>query len=493
LAYKKSQVDIYDESHKKSKTYNTENFKVQGHILHFLTPDRLYPIDSVKASWKFAIAGDSQGYDNGINSIILSELTSEFINHCVDCVLFCGDLVWCNNVNQLESELIAWRRIMEPVYDANIPVYPCRGNHESWGTVAAWQNIFNDLPDNGPSDEKHMTYSATHKNALFIAVDEFVNPHRVNQGRLDTQLVKNEEPFVFIFGHEPAFHAFHYDCLDDYPANRDRFWNSIKKVGGRTYFSGHDHFFDHAHVDDGDGNPDNDVHQFIIGTAGAPFYTFSPPYDGDNGHYTLYQLYHEKKYGYLLVEVNDLTVDLIRMQRDTNDLQDIGIYEPNDTWGFSVQPLILLSPNGGDSIVAGSVSNITWKTYESVIIKDILIEYSTDNGRNWNHIDTVPNTGFYDWNIPIINSSKCLIRITDSTNTNIRDTSYKVFIISYPRDFEPDGDMDFNDFAVFAKSWKSRIGKPNYNPKCDIPDSGYGVIDHRDLFVFSKYWLAEKK
>lgn len=26
-----------------------------------------------------------------------------------------------------------------------------------------------------------------------------------------------------------------------------------------------------------------------------------------------------------------------------------------------------------------------------------------------------------------------------------------------------------------------------------IYNSGYGVIDHRDLFVFCKYWLTEKK
>ena len=451
------------------------------------------PLDSVQASWKFAVAGDSQGYDNGINSTILSELTSEFIDHGVDCVLFCGDLVWCNNVNRLESELIAWRSLMEPVYDANILVYPCRGNHESWGTVTAWQNVFSDLPDNGPFNEKHMTYSVTHKNALFIAVDEFVNPHRVNQIWLDTQLTNNVEPLVFIFGHEPAFHAFHYDCLDDYPADRDIFWSSIQNAGGRTYFSGHDHFFDHAQVDDGDGDASNDVHQYITGTAGAPFYTFSPPYDGENSHYTLYQLCHEKKYGYVLAEVNDLTVHLTRMQRNTNDLQVAGIYEPNETWGFSAQPLILHSPNGGESIAAGSVFNIAWKTAESTIIEDILIEYSTDNGRNWNRIDAVPNTEYYDWSVPVINSSECLVRIADLTNASIRDTSYKVFIISHPTDFEQDGDVDFHDFAVFAKSWKSMTGQPNYNPKCNIQDSGNSIIDNRDLFYFCNYWLTGKK
>lgn len=30
----------------------------------------------------------------------------------------------------------------------------------------------------------------------------------------------------FVFGHEPAFKAFHTDCLDDYVIERDTFWNN---------------------------------------------------------------------------------------------------------------------------------------------------------------------------------------------------------------------------------------------------------------------------
>jgi predicted phosphodiesterase len=468
------------------------NPKLRNAVSIFLFLTLLYSPNSTQASWKFIAVGDSQGSDNGINTTILSELATEIVDHGVDCVLFCGDLVWCRRFDELESELNIWCSIMEPVYDANIPIYTCRGNHESDGNAAVWQSIFSDLPDNGPPGEEHMTYSVIHKNALFVALDEYVNPHRVNQNWLDSELMKNSEPLVFVFGHEPAFHMHHEDCLDDYPAERDRFWNSIKNAGGRTYFTGHDHFFDHAHVDDGDGDPNNDVHQFTSGTAGAPFYTFSPPYDGDNSYYTVEQVYHAKAYGYVLAEVNDLDVSLTWMQRDTDDLQITGEYEPNEVWSFSAKPLILLSPNGGEDIPAGSVFSITWRTYESTTIENILLEYSTENGQNWNYINVVANTGSYDWIVPLVDSDQCLVRVTDFNNPTVSDTSYKAFLILCPCDFEPDGDVDFDDFAVLASSWKTTTGQPLHSPDCDISEPNDGIIDELDLAVFTNYWLLSK-
>lgn len=450
-----------------------------------------YLASSAQASWKFIAVGDSQGYEDGVNATILSELASETVGHDVECVLFCGDLVSCYYPYDLESELETWRGIMQPVYDAGIPIYSCRGNHESWGTVAEWQGVFGDLPDNGPAGEKHMTYSVVHKNSLIVALDEYVNPHRVNQAWLDTQLKRNAEPLVFIFGHEPAFHMFHPDCLDDYPADRDRFWNSIRDAGGRTYFTGHDHFFNHAHADDGDGDPNNDVHQFTSGTAGASFYSFSPPYAGDNSRYTVEQVHHARRYGYVLTEVNDLNVSLTWMQRHTNDLESAGVYEPNAVWSFSAKPLILLSPNGGERIIAGSVFDMRWRTYESVIIENVLLDYSTDDGENWTGIDAVPNTGSYDWNVPIVDSHRCLVRVTDSDNPATSDTSYKAFsIIMCPCDTDCDGDVDFNDYAALAASWKSRPIPPDHNPPCHAPDPNRVLPDYHRLSVFCGCWLA---
>ena len=236
-------------------------------------------------SWKFIVTGDSRGSDNGVNTPILTEIAAEIVNQGAEFVVFPGDLV--NGYTTpaiLESQLTHWRNIMQPVYDAGIGVYAVRGNHDL-GSEAAWNNVFSGayaLPGNGPAGEENFTYSVAHRNALVLGLDQYFATHRVNQSWVDAQLAANTLPHVFTFGHEPAFQAQHTDCLDDYVANRDAFWASLGDAGGRTYFAGHDHFYDHARVNDGDGDPDNDLHQYIVGTAGAPLRDWSPPYNGAN-------------------------------------------------------------------------------------------------------------------------------------------------------------------------------------------------------------------
>jgi len=288
-----------------------------------------------ETSWQFIVTGDSRsdGENNGVNIRIVGELAAEIVSKNVDFVLWTGDLVnGYEDAETMETQFNTWRKTMLPVYDAGIGVHVVRGNHdvgEPEGT-SAWNNVFDDLPDNGPAGEKNLTYSLTHKNAFIVAVDQYVDEEQhINQEWLDKQFAANTKPHVFIFGHEPAFQADHEDCLDDYPAKRDRFWASIERAGGRTYFCGHDHFYNHATVDD-NGNPANDVHQYIVGTAGAPLYRWSPPYKGDNSDYTVEKIYHARKHGYVLVEIDGLDVTLTWMQRTGP-----GQYQPKDLWTYS--------------------------------------------------------------------------------------------------------------------------------------------------------------
>jgi len=318
--------------------------------------------------WRFIVTGDSRGGDNGVNTAILSELADEVVKRQVDFAIFSGDLVK-GYVDQaaLESQLNTWRNTMQPVYDAGIGVYVVRGNHDVGepAGVTAWNNVFGDMPDNGPAGEKNLTYSVTHKNALIISLDQYIRLRRVNQAWLDSQLAANTRPHIFVFGHEPAFKASHEDCLDDYVAERDAFWASIEEAGGRTYFCGHDHFYNHARVDDdpaasylrsktagsNDIHPvrsqsptpleakrkkaltrptSNGIHQYIIGTAGAPLYDWSGNYDGDNSDYTVENIYHAKEYGYVLVEIAGLDVTLTWIER-----VDAGKYEAKEVWSYT--------------------------------------------------------------------------------------------------------------------------------------------------------------
>jgi len=452
--------------------------------------------------WKFIVTCDSRGYDDGIQETILSELVTEIMIQGVDFVLFPGDLVYgysSTGPSGFESQLKKWVAVMKPVYKANIAVYVCRGNHEIddvWGIyprpdidpndnyATRWLNIFGSdlypeqkLPDNGPAGEKYMTYSVTHKNAFIVLLDEYAGIrheaiHKVNQKWLDAQLAANMKPHIFITGHEPAFRALHSDCLDNQPAERNAFWASIKNAGGRTYFCGHDHFYDHACVNDNDGNPDNDIHQYIIGTAGAWPYFWLPPYPGNNSDYTVEQWHHAQRFGYVLVEIDGLNVILTWMERHTNDLDVNGIYEPNEAWSYTITPKpIVLSPNGNENLVAESSYTIKWKTLEGAKIDYVTIEYSSDNGQSWQEVSPWWNTGSYKWDaVPVVDSNQCLIRISNLHDVTISDTSDEVFTIFQCRkhlngDLNSDCYVDFLDFAILAGDWL-KCGNP-FDTSCD--------------------------
>ncbi len=316
------------------------------------------------SQWRFIVTCDSRGdLLTGVNEPILREIAHEIVRQGADFLLYPGDLVYGarQNPSHFESQLWKWVRCMQTVYDAGIPVYVCRGNHEvgdMWDAEPnqppsfedndslRWLHVFGNpeypqqmLPDNGPANARHMSYAVVRKNVLIVAVDQYGGmnhrlTHRVDQAWLNSVLKTNAQPHVFVFGHEPAFRLVHPDCLDDYPVERDRFWNSLQTAGVRMYFCGHDHFYNHAQVDDGDYDPNNDVHQVVVATAGAPGYAWCPPYAGDNSYFDVLPLYHAERYGYLLVEIDGLDATTTWMERQSLDPADPGIYEPRHIWSY---------------------------------------------------------------------------------------------------------------------------------------------------------------
>ena len=457
---------------------------------------------SAAERWRFIVVGDSQGMLMGVNRPILSDLVGEILRRDVDLIIFTGDLVTGMRAapDLFEEQLWEWVRIMKPVYDAGIGVYVCRGNHEVkdiWDAelidapdsmdncALRWLAVFGNsaypelmLPENGPPGERCMTYSVAHNNALIVGLDLYAGiEHRVvhapNQAWLDSVLAQNTLPHVFVFGHEPAFRTFHHDCLDAYPDRRDAFWTSLKWAGARTYSCGHDHYYDHAVVDDGDGNSENDIHQIISGTAGGSLYTWMPPYDGNNGNFTVHQLYHARQYGYVLVEVEGLDVTWTWMERWEGDPWLPAFYVARDEWRYRVTPgPVLLRPNGNERVVASRPYTVQWRTIPGGAIPRVAIEYSLDAGASWEHADEVDNTGTYAWNVPAVNAEACLVRIRDVRAPTIHDTSDAVFSIfecqaKLRADVNGDCYVDFADLAILMSEWL-RCGNP-LDPACDPP------------------------
>ena len=87
------------------------------------------------------------------------------------------------------------------------------------------------------------------------------------------------------------------------------------------------------------------------------------------------------------------------------------------------------SPNGYESWQAGTTHNITWISSN---ISNVKIEYTYDNGSNWNVIvNGYPaSSGTYSWIVPNTPSTQCKVRISDASNSCTNDLSDNNFTIT---------------------------------------------------------------
>jgi hypothetical protein len=97
-------------------------------------------------------------------------------------------------------------------------------------------------------------------------------------------------------------------------------------------------------------------------------------------------------------------------------------------WSASIE-LLLLTPNGGERLTVGSRCLIIWQSLGT--ISNVFIEYSTNNGGTWAQVDppNTGNSGSYDWSVPEVSSNQCLVRISDTSDPSVFDTSEAVFSI----------------------------------------------------------------
>ena len=264
-------------------------------------------------TWRFAVLSDTHVT---INSDTIKEMIPFLLKDSISLVLVCGDLVEGGKMKSpalLDAEFSMWRGIFQPLYDKGIGIYPVRGNHEddAINDIEVWNKHLSGsgaMPQNGPVGEVNLTYSFNYKNAMFIGLDNYINIHKVNQEWLTNQLAANKQTHLFVFGHEPAYKVFHTDCLDDFPAERNLFWKSLASAGAKTYFCGHDHFYDAALIDDGDGNKGNDLIQCVVGGGGG-WLMSKYSYNGTNSPYKVNAKYHRIAHGYALVEISGESSD----------------------------------------------------------------------------------------------------------------------------------------------------------------------------------------
>jgi len=110
-------------------------------------------------------------------------------------------------------------------------------------------------------------------------------------------------------------------------------------------------------------------------------------------------------------------------------------------------------PNGGESLRAGTLQNLTWT---STNVDSVKIEYSINNGVTWNAIvKSFPSTGIFIWTVPEVSSYQCLVRISGVSDNNIVDMSDNVFTIAVIDLITPiDGETILSSSA-YNITWRS--------------------------------------
>lgn len=130
---------------------------------------------------------------------------------------------------------------------------------------------------------------------------------------------------------------------------------------------------------------------------------------------------------YLAVVALDAPTD----QHATNDIL---------TRPFRVAPpetgtINIVSPNGGESLLAGSTVNVKVTTTG---VTRLNVQYSVDNGATWATLRYITDANGADipWVVPYIPSTTCLVRAASITDPSVADVSNAVFTIRVPKDVE---------------------------------------------------------
>ncbi len=119
------------------------------------------------------------------------------------------------------------------------------------------------------------------------------------------------------------------------------------------------------------------------------------------------------------------------------------------------------APNGGEDIIVGSSTNLTWTASDDVGVASVTLEISRDNGSNYAPIATdIPNSGTYNWTVtgPGTNTNATpvftalfKVRAKDTANQTTEDVSDAAFSIFDPGVSAVDGPTP-SEFAL-ARVW----------------------------------------
>jgi hypothetical protein len=156
--------------------------------------------------------------------------------------------------------------------------------------------------------------------------------------------------------------------------------------------------------------------------------------------------------------IPDVTSSLckIKISNSSNQNKPSNISASSFTINQVAPTITVTSPAGGESWDAGSAQVIKWN---SAGITNVKIDYTTNNGVNWQTVAAnVPSSGFYSWNpVPNTPSTNCKVRVSDVTNNYTGQSPQTFTIAPEPsiKIIEPNGGEQYQSGSVKQIKWTS--------------------------------------
>ncbi len=219
-------------------------------------------IEREGVQYSFVVTADMRKYGDIVeynDSKYFKGILEDILNLNESFLFVVGDL---DPVNKIDSSI-------KSILGEDYIWYPVVGNHElpDSGTEAySGENIeylreFKlESVNAGPNPCPETTYSFDYRNTHFVVLNEYCNEESdigidgdvsdTIYSWLESDLEKTNKEIIFVFGHEPAFPQADQenerlrhvgDSLDQYPENRDRFWDLLTDNSVVAYFCGHTH------------------------------------------------------------------------------------------------------------------------------------------------------------------------------------------------------------------------------------------------------------
>ena len=413
----------------------------------FLTPPTVGSRSKLRA-W---VVGDS-GTGGQAQANVRDAMLAQIGQHFPDLYLHMGDMAYdTGTYDEFTDNFYApYATILQ-----RVPVWPTLGNHEGGSSDSGTQSgpYYGGyvLPTAGeaggvPSGTEAY-YAFDHANVHFVVLDSHDSPRDPGGPMLtwlQSDLAATDQEWVIAYWHHPPYTKGSHDSDTEgrLVDMRENALPILEAGGVDLVLGGHSHIYERTFLLDGaygtpsvagagvldasDGRPNGDGPYTkppgVASNEGAVYVVAGHGGAGvsqDAEHPLM--AFAEAANGSCILDVQGNTLTLFNLRQDGVITDRVAIVKGDG--------VVVGSPDGGESLGAGTQHEIVWATAGNV--PNVRLEYSADDGESWTTIEeSIPNTGSFAWTVPVVDTDLALVRVSSPDDPGVLDESNAPFSIS---------------------------------------------------------------